>query len=377
MEDINPVAIGVPIFLIAIVVEIIAAKRRNVKAFRFVDSITNMSCGVGNQMVLVLVGAALYGFHGWTYDNFSLVRFEPGSPWPWVIAIVGVDFIYYWWHRYSHEVNVMWAAHVVHHQSEDYNLAVALRQALFTNFTSTPFYLLLAFVGVPAEPLIASVAISLLYQFWIHTELIKKLPAPLEYVLNTPSHHRVHHATNTQYLDKNYGAILISWDRMFGTFEPEVEPCIYGITSPLKSFNPVWANFQYWQEIAGLVRRAPTWQRKLKAIVARPGWDPVTNTIEVPTHVPREQFVKFDVPEPSRRLVGWVVLQFALVAVALIAVLLFGPTLPWPQLVAIAAVILAASVAWGGLFEQRRWAPALEAARIGASALILGWVFLA
>lgn len=375
--ELNPIALAIPIFFLAIVVELVLAGRRGLRAYRFVDSITDLSCGVGNQVMSLLFGAALLAVHQWVYDHYAFVRFDAGSPWPWIIAFVGVDFFYYWWHRFSHEVNFLWAAHIVHHQSEDYNLAVALRQAYFTNFTAMPFYLPLALVGVPALPFAVSIAVSLAYQFWIHTELIKKLPAPVEYVFNTPAHHRVHHATNTQYLDRNYAAILIIWDRMFGTFQTEEEPCVYGITTPVGSFNPLWVNLHYWSDIADIVRRAPTWRRKLFAPFARPGWDPVTGVIDVPVHVPREQFVKFDVEAPSRAMVAWVLVQFSLVAVWLLALLMWGATLPVSQLAVAGALIIVATVAWGGLFERRKWAPALEAARIAGSIAVVGWMVLA
>ena len=201
----------------------------------------------------------------------AAVRFAAGSPWPWVIGLLGYDFIYYWWHRLSHEINVLWAAHIVHHQSEEYNLAVALRQAWFTPLTGVPFYSVLAFLGVPPTVFFVSAAVSLLGQFWIHTELIPKL-GPLEWFLNTPSHHRVHHATNPEYLDRNYGAILIVWDRLFGTFVSEQEPCVYGITKPFGSFNAIWANFHYFDEIAKLARSCTSWRDRSLAFFRRPGW---------------------------------------------------------------------------------------------------------
>src|SRR4051812_7775689 len=158
----------------------------------------------------------------------------------WLVAIAGVDFLYYWWHRLSHRVNLLWAAHVVHHQSEDYNLAVALRQSVTTSATLFPFYALLAFAGVPPLQLAVSTSLSTLYQFWIHTELVPRVPW-LERLLNSPSAHRVHHAINVRYLDKNHAATLMVWDRLFGTFEPETEAPVYGLTRPLASFNPVWS----------------------------------------------------------------------------------------------------------------------------------------
>ncbi len=374
MRDVhlNPIALAIPFFFLAIGIEYLLARRRNARVYRFTDAITDLSCGVGSQVTGIVLRTAVLGAYVYAYDHWSFVHFAPGSPWPWIIAFVGVDFMYYWWHRLSHEVNFMWAAHIVHHQSEDYNLAVALRQAWFTSLTGIPFYLPLALLGVGPVPYTASIALSLLYQFWIHTELIDRL-GPAEAVMNTPSHHRVHHATNLEYLDKNYAAILIIWDRMFGTFEPEKAPCVYGITKPFGSFNPVWANFHYWKEIGGLARRCSGIDVLLAAF-RRPGWDPKTRRIELPPGVNRDRFVKFHAPPPSRVLFAYVVANFALIGVAVTALLLTFERLPGLPLAFAVGLIVLATAAWGALFERRPWAVPLEAARLVGSVGVGVWL---
>lgn len=371
------IALAIPFFFLAIAIEVRAARRAGVQAYRFADAITDLSCGVGNQVMALLFGAALLGAYAALYDRFTLVRFEDGSPWPWVIGIVGVDFLYYWWHRFSHEVNVLWAAHVVHHQSEDYNLAVALRQALFTSFTSVPFYLPLVFLGVPAPVYAASIALSLVYQFFIHTELVRRLPAPIEYVMNTPSHHRVHHATNPEYLDRNYAAIFIVWDRLFGTFEPERAPCVYGTTKPFESFNPIWANLAYFGDLARVMRRRHGLVAKVGVLFERPGWNPAKGRVELPPFTPREAYRKFDVEPPSRGVKVWVALQFAIAGVALTGLLLVAADLSPLQLYAAGACLFAATLAWGGLLERRAWGRMLEGARVAASVAVVAWIVLA
>ena len=184
-----------------------------------------------------------------------------------------MDFFYYWFHRWSHEVNAGWAAHIVHHQSEEMNLAVALRQSVFQGALSWVFYLPLALVGFPPAMFLTVSALNTLYQFWIHTRAIGKL-GPLEWVLNTPSHHRVHHGRNPKYIDRNHAGSLIVWDRMFGTFQEEEEEPVYGITRPLASWNPVWANFHYWAELWRTARRATRLQDRFRIFWKPPGWRP-------------------------------------------------------------------------------------------------------
>ena len=369
------IALAIPLFFAAIAVELFAARRRRMTPYRFVDAITNLSCGVGNQVVSLLFGAVLLTIYAALHAH-AFVRFAPGSPWPWIIGIIGTDFLYYWWHRDSHELNVLWAAHVVHHQSEDYNLAVALRQGLFTSFTSLPFYLPLALLGVPPEISAACIAINLLYQFFIHTELVGKLPASIELLMNTPSHHRVHHATNPEYLDKNYAGIFIVWDRMFGTFEPERAPCVYGITKPFASFNPLWANFHYFPDLAGLLRSRRGLRAKLAVLREPPGWNPLSKRVELSAFKPREQFVKFDAPQPTRALKIWVTLQFALVVSSLMILLIVKDRLTPLQIYAAGCCIFAATLAWSALLERRGWGRLLEAARLCASIGVGLWIGL-
>jgi sterol desaturase/sphingolipid hydroxylase (fatty acid hydroxylase superfamily) len=216
----DPIALAVPMFFVLIGLELAWAKRRGVKVYGFTDALTDLSCGITSQVVLLVRAAAQLGAYAWVYEHARLFTIEP--TWlAWFVAFVGVDFLYYWWHRLSHEVNFLWAAHVVHHQSEDYNLAVALRQAVLTSWTALPFYLPLAVLGVPVAVYAIVHALSTLYQFRIHTQLVGRIRGPLDWILNLPSHHRVHHAINERYLDKNYGAMLIVWDRLFGTYAEE------------------------------------------------------------------------------------------------------------------------------------------------------------
>src|SRR5690348_7486540 len=266
----NLIALAIPFFFLLIGVELWVAKRRRVKLYRFADALADLSCGMTQQILLVFQVGALTAGYVWLYQH-RLFSFRGGSPWPWVIAFFAVDFVYYWWHRLSHRVNVLWAVHVVHHQSEDYNLAVALRQAVLSVWTIWPFHLPLALLGIPPVTFLVVDSLSTLYQFWIHTELVGKLGF-FERVFNTPAQHRVHHAINPRYLDKNYAATLCVWDRLFGTFEEEKEQPVYGLVKPLASFDPIWAQVHHF---AALARRTKNYRGfdKLRVWLKGPEWD--------------------------------------------------------------------------------------------------------
>jgi alkylglycerol monooxygenase len=258
---------------------------------------------------------------------------------------------------------------VVHHQSEDYNLAVALRQAVLSPWTIWPFHLVLALAGIPPLTLFVVDSISTLYQFWIHTELIGHL-GWFERIFNTPAQHRVHHAVNPRYLDKNYAATLCIWDRLFGTFEEEKEQPVYGLVKPFGSFNPFWAQFHFFIELGqrsaamrGLDRarvwlRGPDW-----------GYPPAPE-------VDRAQQHKYD-PRPSGRMTAWVAINLFAVVLATTALLWLQATMPVSKQLLIATLVLATLLGFGALLEKRRWALPLEASRLCAiAAAALVWVRL-
>jgi alkylglycerol monooxygenase len=282
---------------------------------------------------------------------------------------------YYWWHRLSHEVNLLWAVHVVHHQSEDYNLAVALRQAILSPVTVLPFYLPLALLGVPVLQFAVVEALVTLYQFWIHTELVGRI-GPLEAVLNTPSHHRVHHAVNPQYLDKNYAGTFILWDRLFGSFAPERERCIYGVSHPLQSFNATWAQVQPFVALFSEVARAPSLAEAVRFLFAspafRPSWVGPTGALRGQPGTPE---TKYDV-RPGRRRTLYVFVNFVLLVAAAFSLVMWGSALPLPARLGAVGLILLSLTTLGGLLELRGWALPLEAARWTAVAAAAVWVVL-
>jgi len=362
----NLIALAIPFFFLLIGIELLVLRRQRRRSYRLADAITDLGCGVGQRVLLLFFEGGLFAVYVLCYQRLRVV--DVGR-WPvaaWVVAVVGVDFIYYWWHRASHRVNVLWAAHIVHHQSEDYNLAVALRQAVLTPVTHLPFSLPLAMLGVPPLVYAAAEAINTLYQFWIHTETIRRL-GPVEAVLNTPSHHRVHHAKNPQYLDRNYAGMFIVWDRLFGTYEPEREPPSYGITKPLASFNPLWAQVHYLVELArlargrGLVERLRIWLSPPDRTGPKHATAPASDG-------------KYDVAV-SPRLRVYVIANFALVAAAAFSLMMWQSALSGAALVAGVAAVLLTTATLGGLMEGKWWAPALERLRVGA-VVVGGFVLL-
>ncbi|MDE2613862.1 MAG: sterol desaturase family protein [Burkholderiales bacterium] len=269
------IVLATPLFLALIALEWAVGVARGRNTYRLADAISSIGLGALSQVSGVLVRVFAIGLYTLAYEHVALVRLPASALWVWLAALVGYDLCYYAYHRAGHRVAVLWAAHAVHHQSEDYNLSTALRQTSSGFLFGWLFYLPLAVLGVP-PPVFAAVAlIDLLYQYWVHTEQIGRL-GWFDRWFCAPSNHRVHHAVNDRYLDRNYGGILIVWDRLFGTFveEDASEPCVYGTRTPLRSWNPLWANLQVYGELALDSWRARSWADKLRVWLAAPGWRP-------------------------------------------------------------------------------------------------------
>ncbi len=361
----NPIAIAIPVFIVLILLEWAVSVRQKRTVYRFADAVTNLSCGISQQASEVFLKALLILPYLWVYEAYRIQ--ELSSTW-WgthLLALFLMDLGYYWWHRWTHEMNIGWVTHVVHHQSEEYNLAVALRQSLTSSLTTWVFYLPLAVLGVHWEVYVAHLALNTLYQFWIHTETIRSL-GPIGWIMNTPSHHRVHHGINPQYVDKNYAGVFIIWDRLFGSFEPEGEEVVYGTIKPLQSFNPFWANAWYFVLLLKDALAAKRWQDRLKVWVARPGWRPEgLDAYPQAKAIARSDQQKY-APSVSNGLALYVTSHFIPVITGLVVLLWFEhPNMPW-TLTLVAGSILLANLSWGGLFERKRWAVPVELIRIFA-----------
>lgn len=365
----NYIALAIPGFFILIIIEIFIARRQGKASYyRLNDSITDLSCGIGQQVTHILKKGFLLAGHYYIYKHYALFNLPTWLM--WVIALVGIDFLYYWWHRLSHEVNFLWAIHVVHHHSEDYNLSVALRQAWFSGLSIWPFYIPLSFLGVNPTILMTSEAISVLYQFWIHTRTIGKLGF-LEWVINTPSHHRVHHGRNIKYLDKNYGAILISWDKLFGSFQEEEEEPLYGTVAPYTSWNPIWANFHYWVELFKQARQAPYFIDKIKIWFMRPGWQPrgLEAKYDMETVIQANKPIRFNTITP-KGLPSYIAVNFFIVSLATSWLMFFESSIALSQIILTIVLILFTSLIWGAIFERKSWAFPAEIIRLISIAII-------
>jgi sterol desaturase/sphingolipid hydroxylase (fatty acid hydroxylase superfamily) len=269
----DPVDLAIPAFVALVLAEMIAARFRDRRRYCPKDTLTSLGLGLGSTVAGVLSGGLVFALAVWVHQ-FAL--FEISWAWYWfVIAFVLDDLAYYVFHRSAHRVRWFWASHVIHHSSQHYNLSTALRQT-WTDFFSATFIfrLPLFLIGFPPAMVFFVAALNLVYQFWIHTETIGRMPRWFEAVMNTPSHHRVHHATNPRYLDSNYAGVFIVWDRMFGTFvaERDEDRPRYGIVRNLGSFNILWAAFHEWIGIARDVKAAPTWRARAGYIFGPPGW---------------------------------------------------------------------------------------------------------
>jgi len=365
---------AVPFFFVLIALELLADRRRGVSNYRVADAINSISTGVLSTTTGLLtkgIGLVTYAF---AFKHLALFELSADSVWSWVFAFVLYDFCYYWLHRLGHERNILWAAHSVHHQSEDYNLSTALRQTSTGFLLGWIFYLPMAVFGVPLLVFVSVAALNLLYQFWVHTRHIPKL-GWFEWFFVTPSNHRAHHAQNALYMDRNYGGVFIIWDRLFGSFQEEDdnEPVVFGVTTPLASWNPLWANVQYYAQLWADARRAESTWDKLRIWFMRTGWRPADVAARYPMNKPDlNQFRKFEVPLEGRQQL-YVLLQFC-VYIALGSYLMnLEPKLSVTALVLGWGAVAFGLFVLGVALENRPWALKLELVRL-ASNLPLAWL---
>jgi alkylglycerol monooxygenase len=310
------IALAVPFFLLALLLELAVDRVRGTAYYRANDAINSLSAGTLSTTIgyfTRLFPAAIWAF---VLQNFALVDVDvawfdlsPRGIALWTLAILAFDFCYYWSHRCGHEISILWASHAVHHQSEDYNLSTALRQTSTGFLFTWIFYLPLFLLGMPFEVFLTANALDLIYQFWVHTQHIGRLGWQ-DREFDTPSNHRVHHAQNEIYIDKNYGGILILWDRLFGTFQEELddEPVVFGVRKPLANWNPFWANLQVYGYLWFDAVRTRRWRDKLGIWIRRTGWRPA----DVKAQFPKKSsdltaFQKFNPPlgAAMRRYLVW------------------------------------------------------------------------
>jgi sterol desaturase/sphingolipid hydroxylase (fatty acid hydroxylase superfamily) len=345
---------AIPFFFALIFVEWLAGGAR---LYRLNDSIADLGAGIGQQVFAIPLNALLIWIYAWVFKTTALAKWPASSAWSWIAALILVDFAYYWFHRTSHRVNFVWATHIVHHQSEEYNLTVALRQSWIQGLFSMVFYLPLATLGIPLQVALGAIVLNTIGQFWFHTRAIGRM-GWLELVLNTPSHHRVHHGRNPKYLDKNYAGVLIVWDRLFGTFVREEEEPVYGVVKPLNSWNVLWANIHQWIELARFCAASKNWKEKMLVWFLPPeqlsGPAPAVN---------RGNIVKFDARGTH---LGQIYATFIFLT-ALAGLFILNAHLSiWSTLeqAAAGALLIWALASAGAFLEGKRWAKLAEVARL-------------
>lgn len=369
----NYVLYAVPFFFLLIGLELLADRWRGMSTYRLSDALNSLSAGVLSTTTGLLtkgLGLVTYLF---AWQHLALFELSAHSLWVWLFAFVFYDFCYYWNHRLGHERSVLWAAHSVHHQSEEYNLSTALRQTSTGFIFGWIFYLPMAVVGVPPLVFVSVAAMNLLYQFWVHTRHIPKL-GWFEWIFISPSNHRVHHAQNAIYMDRNYGGVFILWDRLFGTFQEELdeEPVVFGVTVPLSSWNPLWANLQVYAALWNDARRASSGWDKLRIWFMRTGWRPADVAARYPQDKPDlARFRKFEVALP-RSWQWYAALQFAVYVVGGTALLGLGEGWNLPALLLGWGWMVFGLFAIGCWLERRPWAPGMELARLASNPLLLG-----
>jgi sterol desaturase/sphingolipid hydroxylase (fatty acid hydroxylase superfamily) len=371
----NPIVYAIPVFMLTIVIELIVAARRRLAPYDLADAITSLHFGVLSQVAGAFTKVFTFGIYVLVFEYARLFTLPADRLWVWIAALIGYDFLYYWVHRAGHEVSLVWASHQVHHSSEWYNLSTALRQTATGALFVWPLYLPLALLGVPPVVFGAVALIDLLYQYWVHTELVGRL-GWADRVFVTPSNHRVHHGQNDYCLDRNYGGILILWDRLFGTFAEERsdEKVVYGIRKPLASFDPVFGNLNVYRDIAREAAAQPSLHAALGRWFAPPaGWNTPVPHLDTST-------VTRYLPATSRQAKAYAAVQYALSIPVVMHFIAVAAALPLGARVGYALLIVASCVSLGWWLEGHRVAVRIESLRIavvGAIGLVapqtFGW----
>jgi alkylglycerol monooxygenase len=366
------IALAVPFFLLALLVELAIDRARGTGLYRANDAVNSLSAGTLSTTIGYFTKLLPLVAWGFVLENFALIDMpldwfdaSPRGVALWITAALAWDFCYYWFHRYSHEISILWAAHAVHHQSEDYNLSTALRQTSTGFLFGWIFYVPLFLIGFPLEVLVTVNAVNLIYQFWVHTQVVRRMGA-LDRILVTPSNHRVHHAQNERYIDKNYGGMLILWDRLFGTFEDEREdePVVFGVRKPLANWNPFWANLQVYDYLLFDARHTRRWRDKLGIWFRRTGWRPA----DVEERFPRARtqlaaFEKFDPPVPAA-MSRYVLAQFGAAVAATLGIAALFATAGATAVLVPCLLLWALLYTLGILNEGRPYALRIELVRL-------------
>jgi alkylglycerol monooxygenase len=346
------------------VVEFKISKARKIEAYRFSDTVNNLSNYLGELVLTAIL--YLNVFIGYQFLERHVALFElPRDAWAtWAFTLLGLDLVYYWGHRLCHRVALLWALHTVHHQSREYNLGVGLRGPWLSALQIAPFMIPIAAAGVPSSVLFPLYGVHTVWKLLVHTRLVGKL-GPLEWVLATPSQHRVHHGVNERYLDKNFGGLFSFWDRIFGTYQVEDEEPLFGADSPLETLNPVANNLAPWRDLVVKARRAPGPLGWARALIMPPTWEPAHG--DAPEHA-RLTPTRRAPAELSRGTRIYLSVQLVVAAMVTLTLLAFGNWLPLAVAWGAGIWSIGTVVCLSGLMERERWALRAESVRLGLSA---------
>jgi len=367
----NYLAFAIPFFVLLIYIEYAITKKKKLSGFELHSVIANLSVGIAERLLDVFVATIFYFVFDTLQKKYGIFHITP-TPLLWVLLLIFTDFIWYWYHRLAHEINILWAVHIVHHQSEDYNFTVSARITVLQAFLRGGFWCVLPIIGFPAPMIVGMLLVHGLYPFFIHTKLIGKLGI-LEYLIVTPSHHRVHHASNEQYLDKNYGDVLIIWDKLFGTFQKEEEDTeiVYGLTKPLNTYDFLWQHFHYFIEIIVAVSKQKTLKDKIKTVFGRPDTlDPnARKEAEKIFNVKQTQRV---IEKPLNTYVKW---QIGLLLAALFGFILIEKNVSAVFSTVFTLFTVLTLINCGAIMEHKRWVFNIEFARAFLLTLIPVYYF--
>jgi alkylglycerol monooxygenase len=368
----NLLAFAVPLFLLFMLIEYVAAKRKKLPYFRLHNSLANISVGIAERLLDVFVTGSFFFLYDFLQRHYGVFKIG-SSLLLWVLLFIMIDFVWYWYHRMAHTINLFWAAHVVHHQSEDFNYTTSARITVFQAVIRMGFWSVLPLLGFPAPMITSLLLLHGVYPFFIHTRFVKNLGI-LEYIFVTPSHHRVHHASNEKYLDKNFGDVLIIWDKLFGTFQKEEdnEEIKYGLTHNLNSYSFLWQHLHFPVEMAFAFKKQRGWKKKLRVLFGKPE--------QLPEGVREEAEKAFLSPYRSSRpqelpLSRYVIWQIAISLAALFFFILLEYRLGLAQQWLVVVCILITLINCGAIMEQKRWIVYLELSRLvlASGALLYAW----
>ncbi|PWS33586.1 sterol desaturase family protein [Pedobacter paludis] len=367
MSSVNYLAFAIPAFFLFVFIEFkIAQQKRKASVFKYESTVANFSIGIAERLLNLFIAGSFYQLYNWIYKNYSIFDI-PNRWYIWILLLLATDLVWYWYHRLGHEINFLWAAHIVHHQSEEFNLSAAARittiQAVFRNV----FWCLLPLIGFHPNMIITILLVHGAYSFFTHTQLIGKL-GWLENIFITPSLHGVHHASDDKYLDKNYGDVFVFWDKIFGTFQTEEEPPKYGLTHPIKSYSFLWQHFHYYLEIAEAYKKANGFKGKWNAVFGSPAlMDQNIRPVLEKRYFQNEQrkSAKFKFKTYANT-------QLILLVVLLTTTTLFFNYFKLIDGIFILGFALLTLINIGALLEQRRWIYYLECFRL---ILVLAFVF--